>query len=194
MVCSCKWWLVIACCWLLPLAAPAAEAAGDPAKIPAAAAKSKSTDDEAKPAAGQPGNESSGASRPDSLGSESTAQDRKADEEYYELYKALADTIDQVERNYVKPVDRRELMEAAIKGIISKLDPYSAYIGPDEFTRFHDAVESQFGGIGIQVTVEDGQLKVISPLVGTPAYRAGVEAGDRIVVDRRKAGGRHYAG
>ena len=72
-------------------------------------------------------------------------------------------------------------MEAAIKGIVSKLDPYSSYIGPDEFGNFRDAVESQFGGIGIQVTIDDGQLKVISPLVGTPAYRAGVQAGDKIV-------------
>lgn len=106
---------------------------------------------------------------------------KTADEEYYELYKALADTIDQVERNYVKPIDRRELMEAAIQGIITKLDPYSSYIGPDEFTGFRNSVENQFGGIGIQITVDDGALKVASPLVGTPAYRAGIQAGDRIV-------------
>jgi carboxyl-terminal processing protease len=103
------------------------------------------------------------------------------DDEYYELFKSFADTIDQVERNYVKPVDRRELMEAAIKGVLAQLDPYSSYIAPEEFSGFKTAVESQFGGIGIQITVEDGQLKVLSPLVGTPAYRAGIQAGDRIV-------------
>jgi carboxyl-terminal processing protease len=105
----------------------------------------------------------------------------RPDDEYYELFRSFADTIDQVERNYVKEVDRRELMEAAIKGVLSKLDPYSSYIGPQEFGGFKTAVESQFGGIGIQITIDEGQLKVLSPLVGTPAYRAGIQAGDRII-------------
>ena len=105
----------------------------------------------------------------------------KPDDEYYELFRSFADTVDQVERNYVQEVDRRELMEAAIKGVLSKLDPYSSYIGPEEFGGFKTSVESQFGGIGIQITVDDGQLKVLSPLVGTPAYRAGIQAGDRII-------------
>jgi carboxyl-terminal processing protease len=104
----------------------------------------------------------------------------KADDEYYELFRSFADTVDQVERNYVQEVDRHELMEAAIKGVLSKLDPYSSYIGREEFGGFKTAVESQFGGIGIQITIDNGQLKVASPLVGTPAYRAGIQAGDRI--------------
>ncbi len=103
------------------------------------------------------------------------------DDEYYELYKLLVDTMDQVERNYVKDIDRRELMEAAIEGILKKLDPYSSYINPKEISRFRGTVESEFGGIGIQVSNDGGHLQVISPLVGTPAYRAGVLAGDRIV-------------
>ena len=103
------------------------------------------------------------------------------DDEYYELYKLLVDTMDQVERNYVKDIDRRELMEAAIEGVLEKLDPYSSYISPKEISRFRGTVESEFGGIGIQVSNDGGQLQVISPLVGTPAYRAGVLAGDRIV-------------
>ncbi|MGA2033929.1 MAG: S41 family peptidase [Thermoguttaceae bacterium] len=102
-------------------------------------------------------------------------------EDYYELYKILADTMDQVDRNYVKEVDRRELIEAAIRGIISKLDPYSAYIGPEELGRFRTSVDNEFGGIGIQISTEDGDLRVLSPMYGTPAYRAGIRAGDRIV-------------
>jgi carboxyl-terminal processing protease len=101
--------------------------------------------------------------------------------EYYDLFSTLVDTIDQVDRNYVKDLDRRELLEAAIRGVLSKLDPYSNYIGPDEMNRFKTTVESQFGGIGIQITIDEGQLKVLSPLVGTPAYRAGIRAGDRIL-------------
>jgi carboxyl-terminal processing protease len=104
-----------------------------------------------------------------------------ADAEYYELYKLLADTMSQVEQNYVKDVNRRELMEAAIRGVLDKLDPYSNYISPDELNRFKTSVDSQFGGIGIQITIVGGQLKVLSPLVGTPAYNAGIQAGDSII-------------
>jgi len=101
-------------------------------------------------------------------------------DEYYELFSVLVDTLDQIERNYVKPISRRELIEAAINGALSKLDPYSNYIAPEEVARFRTSVESQFGGIGIQITVDDGKLKVLSPLVGSPAYRAGVQSGDTI--------------
>ncbi|MDZ4818736.1 MAG: S41 family peptidase [Planctomycetota bacterium] len=113
--------------------------------------------------------------------SKSDARLPRSDDEYYELFRSFADTLDQVERNYVKEVDRRELMEAAIKGALSKLDPYSSYIGPDEISGFKSSVESQFGGIGIQITIDDGLLKILSPLVGTPAYRAGIQAGDRVL-------------
>ena len=111
-------------------------------------------------------------------------------EDEYELQKALVDTLDQVERNYVRGISRRELVEAAIDGILRKLDPYSSYIGPKELDEFRGSVESEFGGIGIQITMDGGQLKVLSPLVGTPAYRAGVLAGDRIVeIDGKKTEG-----
>jgi len=110
------------------------------------------------------------------------AKTQKEREEYYELYKVLADTLDQVERNYVEDVDRRELFEAAIKGILEELDPYSNYISPEELSRFKTSVEQEFGGIGIQVGPDrDGGLRVTSPLYGTPAYRAGIMAGDRII-------------
>ena len=75
-------------------------------------------------------------------------------DEDYELYQVFADTLDQVERNYVKNVGRRELMEAAIHGVLSKLDPYSNYISPEEISRFKTSVESQFGGIGIQIGMD----------------------------------------
>jgi carboxyl-terminal processing protease len=102
-------------------------------------------------------------------------------EDYYELYRILVDTMDQVERNYVKEVGRRELIEAAIEGVLDKLDPYSAYISPEEVTRFKTTVENEFSGIGIQLASDRRQLTIFSPLVGSPAYRAGLLAGDRIV-------------
>lgn len=101
--------------------------------------------------------------------------------EYFELFKLFADTIDQVERNYVKPIDRRELVEAAIRGLTAKLDPYSNYISPQEIDSFRSGIDSEFGGIGIQVTIERGRLTIISPLAGTPAYKAGLMAGDSII-------------
>jgi carboxyl-terminal processing protease len=103
------------------------------------------------------------------------------DEEFFELIKLFSDTLDQVERNYVEEISRRELMEAAIEGVLGKLDQYSNYIPPSDFDGFKTGVENQFGGIGIRVGVVDGQLTVITPLIGTPAYEAGVLAGDKIV-------------
>lgn len=98
----------------------------------------------------------------------------------FELLKLFADTLDQVERNYVKDVDRRELMEAAIRGMLTKLDPYSNYIPPSELDRFKSNVENEFGGVGLQVSAEGGELRVVSPIFNTPAYRAGIAAGDVI--------------
>jgi carboxyl-terminal processing protease len=102
-------------------------------------------------------------------------------EDDYELYALLVDAIDQVQRNYVKEMDRRALIEAAIEGVLDKLDPYSAYINPEQMGRFRGTVENEFGGIGIQLAPDPRQLTIFSPLVGTPAYRAGLLAGDRIV-------------
>ncbi|QDU95270.1 S41 family peptidase [Lignipirellula cremea] len=106
---------------------------------------------------------------------------QEEDAEVYELMRLFADTLDQVDRNYVKDISRRELMEAAIEGMLTKLDQYSAYIPPEQIDRFKSGVESEFGGIGIRVSVEGGILKVISPILGSPAYKAGVLAGDTIV-------------
>ncbi|MGD0654265.1 MAG: S41 family peptidase [Thermoguttaceae bacterium] len=103
------------------------------------------------------------------------------EENDYELYKLLVDSIDQVRENYVQELDRRELIEAAIRGVMEKLDPYSSYIGPNDIEQLRTAVESEFGGIGIQITLDNGELKILSPIYGTPAYKAGLLAGDRIV-------------
>lgn len=117
-------------------------------------------------------------------------QEADDDEDYYELFKLLADTLDQIERNYVKPVDRRQLVDAAIRGMLSELDQYSSYIPPRQLNRFRSRVESEFGGVGIQVTMDQGRLKVISPIVGTPAYRGGMMAGDLILeIDGQTADG-----
>jgi carboxyl-terminal processing protease len=117
---------------------------------------------------------------PASAAPDSADPSRQSQDEYYELFSLLVDTIDQVERNYVQKLSRRDLVEAAIGGILHKLDPYSNYIAPEDITRFRTSVENQFGGIGIQVTLDGTALKIVTPLVGSPAYRAGLHAGDRI--------------
>lgn len=101
----------------------------------------------------------------------------------YELLRSFADALDQVERNYVRPISRRELIDAAIEGVLSKLDDYSDYYTPDDWSDFRQTVESEYGGIGIQVAPDpdSGYLRVVSPILGSPAYRAGVVAGDLIV-------------
>ncbi|MFY9253304.1 MAG: S41 family peptidase [Fuerstiella sp.] len=99
----------------------------------------------------------------------------------YELMKLFVETFQQIENNYVKEIDRRQLMESAIRGMLSDLDQYSNFIPPREVGRFNQMVEQEFGGIGITVNVRGGQLIVVSPLPGTPAYRAGIRAGDAIV-------------
>lgn len=105
------------------------------------------------------------------------------DDEYYELMQVFVDTFEQIDRNYVKDVDRRELMQAAIEGMLSKLDQYSTYISPEDLARFTQEVDQEFGGIGIQVNLDEetGMLTVMTPLPGTPAYKAGVKAGDVIM-------------
>lgn len=124
-----------------------------------------------------------------SYAQEARAQDAKPanpplrDDELFELMRVFADTFEQVERNYVKEIDRRKLIEAALRGMMEELDPHSNYISPDDLGRFRAQVEQEFGGIGIQVSVDpqSRRLTVMTPLPGTPAYRAGIRSGDTIV-------------
>ena len=95
----------------------------------------------------------------------------------------FAEAIDRVSSRYVEKVDQRNLFEGAIRGMLDELDPYSSYIGPDDFARFKEELDQEFGGIGIIVSprLETGELVVLSPVLGTPAHRAGVLAGDIIL-------------
>lgn len=115
-------------------------------------------------------------------GDDKAKADAKRDEDY-ELMRLFADTFEQIERNYVKDVDRRQLIQAAIRGMVTQLDPYSNYISPEELKRFNQEVEQEFGGIGIQVQMDPKtrRLMVMTPLPGTPAYKAGIKSGDLIM-------------
>ena len=104
-------------------------------------------------------------------------------EELLRLMREFADSFEQIERNYVTEVSREELLEAAIDGMVARLDPYSTYLDDEEVGRFAREVEGKFTGIGVQILpdTETGRLTITAPLPGTPAAEAGVRAGDVIV-------------
>lgn len=105
------------------------------------------------------------------------------DKDDFELMRVFVDTFDNIDKNYVGKVDRRVLIEAAIRGMLQELDQYSSYIPPAEVSRFTQDVDQEFGGIGIQVSIspQTRRLTVTTPLPGTPAYKAGILAGDTIM-------------
>jgi carboxyl-terminal processing protease len=107
----------------------------------------------------------------------------KPKDEMLELYGLFVDAVEKVEANYVQPVDRRELLESALEGMLQHLDAHSTYINTNEWNQFRRQIEGRFGGIGIQIDVNDetGRLRVVAPMVGTPAYEAGILAGDQIL-------------
>jgi len=102
-------------------------------------------------------------------------------EETYEGLKLFTDIISLVEDNYVDSVDTKELIHSAIQGMIRSLDPHSSFMPPEAFEELQIDTHGEFGGIGIVITMKKGILTVVSPIEGTPAYRKGIQAGDRIV-------------
>ncbi|MBB3066521.1 S41 family peptidase [Limibacillus halophilus] len=106
------------------------------------------------------------------------AQSSKSDT--YEQLKLFGDVFERVRSSYVEEVTDKELVEAAINGMLSSLDPHSSYLDADSFGDMQVQTKGAFGGLGIEVTMENGFVKVVSPIDDTPAFRAGVEAGDLI--------------
>ena len=101
-----------------------------------------------------------------------------------ELYKKIdlfSEVIEKINKEYVDEVDQSEGMDAAINGLLQSLDPYSAYMTPESFESMQTETKGKFGGLGIEVGMESGVIKVISPIDNTPASKAGLKAGDYIV-------------
>ncbi|GLK90067.1 S41 family peptidase [Pseudomonas turukhanskensis] len=95
--------------------------------------------------------------------------------------RTFAEVLDRIKAAYVEPVDDKTLLENAIKGMLSNLDPHSAYLGPEDFAELQESTSGEFGGLGIEVGLEDGFVKVVSPIDDTPASKAGIQPGDLIV-------------
>ncbi len=102
-------------------------------------------------------------------------------EETYKGLKLFSDVIELVEKNYVDPVDSKELIEKAIQGMVNSLDPHSQFLQPDTLNELQIDTHGEFTGIGIQITMRNGFVTVISPIEGTPAYNAGIKARDKII-------------
>ena len=98
----------------------------------------------------------------------------------YRQLDLFSDAFERVRANYVRPVDDHELINSAIEGMVSNLDPHSSYMDAKTYTDMQITTKGEFGGVGIEVTMEDGLIKVISPIDGTPAAKAGMKPGDYI--------------
>jgi len=98
----------------------------------------------------------------------------------YKQFNLFSDAYEKVRENYVRPVQDSELMTGAIEGMVSNLDPHSSYMDPKAYADFMIQINGEFSGVGIEVTMEDGLLKVITPIDDTPAAKAGLKTGDYI--------------
>jgi len=110
------------------------------------------------------------------------AEEKKAvDGLPFEQLRIFSEVFARIRRDYVDEVDDKKLIEDAIRGMLSGLDPHSAYLGEEAWSELKEGTEGKFGGLGIEVSMDDGLVKVIAPIDDTPAARAGIQAGDRIV-------------
>jgi len=104
----------------------------------------------------------------------------KEDNTYHQL-KMFTQVLDLVERDYVEPVEPQKLIYGAIQGMLSSLDPHSSFMKPEDFKELQVETKGKFTGIGIEITLKDGVLTVVSPIEGTPAFKAGIQANDKIL-------------
>jgi carboxyl-terminal processing protease len=108
------------------------------------------------------------------------AQEREGEGSIYAQLDLFSDIFDRIRAQYVEEVDDAELLEAAINGMLTSLDPHSSFLSEEDFAEMREQTRGEFGGLGIEVTQEDGFVKVVSPIDDTPAFDAGMEAGDFI--------------
>ena len=99
----------------------------------------------------------------------------------YDKIDLFGEVLENIQKDYVDDVDQTEMMDSAINGVLQSLDPYSAYMSPELFKEMQTDTRGEFGGLGIEIGMESGVVKVISPIDDTPAAKAGIKAGDYIV-------------
>jgi len=104
-----------------------------------------------------------------------------AENDVYKKIDLFGEVLEKINEEYVDEIDQSESMDSAINGLLQSLDPYSAYMSPEIFNEMQTETSGEFGGLGIEVSMESGVVKVISPIDDTPASRAGIKAGDYII-------------
>ena len=105
----------------------------------------------------------------------------KNSNELYEKIDLFSEVLETIKKEYVDEVNQAEVMDSAINGVLQSLDPYSAYMSPKSFKGMQTDTKGEFGGLGIEIGMESGVVKVISPIDDTPASKAGIKSGDYIV-------------
>ena len=105
----------------------------------------------------------------------------KNSNELYEKIDLFSEVLETIKQEYVNEVDQAEIMDSAINGLLQSLDPYSAYMSPKSFDGMQSDTRGEFGGLGIEIGMESGVVKVITPIDDTPAANAGIKSGDYIV-------------
>jgi carboxyl-terminal processing protease len=99
----------------------------------------------------------------------------------YHMLELFGDVLTDIDHEYVTPVDDKKLIQAAMSGMVTSLDPHSDYLAPDAYTDLQDQTRGEYGGLGLEIQSDEGAVKVISPIDGTPAARAGIKPGDYIL-------------
>ncbi|HEX9920521.1 MAG TPA: PDZ domain-containing protein, partial [Candidatus Methylomirabilis sp.] len=102
-------------------------------------------------------------------------------QEPYPQLKVFNNVLFLIQNNYVEKLELKDLVRGAIKGMLQTLDPYSSYLTPEQYSEMKVDTRGSFEGLGIEITVKDYQLTVVAPIEGTPAERAGILAGDRVI-------------
>ena len=105
----------------------------------------------------------------------------------YEKLKVFTEAIETIEKNYVEEVKPESILYGAIRGMLTTLDPHSSFMTPEEYKEMQVETKGQFGGLGIEISIKDGILTVVSPIEDTPAYKVGIKAGDKIVKIEEKS-------
>ncbi|MCM8827977.1 MAG: PDZ domain-containing protein [Candidatus Omnitrophica bacterium] len=110
-----------------------------------------------------------------------TSQARKNEEELYREIERFVNVLNIVKKEYVTPVEDKKLIYGALKGMLSSLDPYSAFLEPEASKELQMETSGEFEGVGMEITLKDGIITVVSPIEDSPAWNAGVKSGDRII-------------
>jgi carboxyl-terminal processing protease len=109
------------------------------------------------------------------------AEEEKAKQDAYNKLKVFSEVLSLIESNYVEPIESNSMIEGAISGMVKSLDPHTSYMPPVSYKEMQVETTGKFGGLGIEISVRDGVLTVVSPIEDTPAYKVGIKPGDKII-------------